>query len=74
MKWPVIWKSYTLRVDIDTGEEITKHKAKTYYIKLSTDKHARFTNVSKTQGLIEYTVKYRRKPQLELPFNNEGKD
>lgn len=65
-----IWKSKTIYVDIDTGEQITKHNAKTYYKKIKTDKHGKYTNFNKTAGLIEYTIQCRHKKQGELPFTN----
>lgn len=69
MKWPVIWTSKSIHVDIDTGEEITKHNAKTNYSKIKTIKHAKFNNESKTKGSIEYTILYRNRKQQELPFD-----
>lgn len=70
MKWPVKWTSKTIHVDIDTGEQITKHNAKTNYTKIKTIKHATFSNESKTRGIIEWTTLYRNRKQGELPFDN----
>lgn len=68
--WPTIWKSKTINVDIDTGEQISKYNAKQNYKKIKTDKHAKYTNKNRTSGLIEYTINWRHKRQGELPFTD----
>lgn len=62
--WPITWSSNTKYVDIDTGEEITKHQSKEY-LKLKKDKYVKL-NKNKTSGHIEYTIKCRKHPQGKL--------
>lgn len=69
MKWPVHYTYNTIYVDIDTGEQITKHNFKQNYKRISTDTHEKFTNATKTRKHIERTVRARHKRQGELPFN-----
>lgn len=61
------WTSSSKYVDLDTGEELTKHRYKTSYIHEKTDKNVRL-NKHKTQGHIEYINGGRRSTQGELPF------
>lgn len=62
------WSSSSKWVDVETGEEITKHNAITNYIKLKTSKHVKL-NENKTKGHIEYTNECRRNPQSKLSFD-----
>ena len=59
------WKSKTIYVDEETGEQLTKHNATNNYIYMSIDKHVSF-NDNKTCGFIEYTKKFRKNPQIKL--------
>lgn len=61
----VHWKTKVNHVDIDTGEELTKHNAERNYIKIATDKHT-IINQNKTHGTITYTIKWQRSKQQRL--------
>lgn len=64
----IIWRTYTKYVDIDTGEEITKHNFKTNYYHISTKKHGTL-NANKSKGTIEYTIIGRQKPKQTTLFD-----
>lgn len=55
----------TIRVDIDTGEILTQHNAERNYTKIKVTKETKI-NYIQTRAYVTYTVKYRRKQQLEL--------
>lgn len=59
------WKSESKYVDIDTGEEITKHNAATNYIKIKLSKHVQINEI-KTKGTIYYIHECRKQPQGKL--------
>lgn len=61
--WPITWTSKTVYVDMDTGEQITKHNALNNYIIIKTDKHAKL-NANKTAGRIEYTRRCKKDLKL----------
>lgn len=58
-----MWTSHTERVDLETGEPITKWNAEHNYIHVKTDKHVTF-NYNKTKGTIHYTKGYQRDLKL----------
>ena len=64
-KRPIIWTHETHRVDIHTGEELTKHEAKINYKYINTDEHIKL-NPNKTRGHITRISRYQRKAQLNL--------
>lgn len=59
------WTSNTKWVDLDTGEEITKHNAQSNYIKIKTVKNAKINDI-KTRGHIEYINECRKSRQTKL--------
>ena len=64
-RYKIQYTSSTRRVDIDTGEQISEKTAKADYIKVQTHKKFNY-NANRTKGHIEYTIEYRRQPQLRL--------
>lgn len=63
------WVNKTVRVDIDTGEQLTELQTKKYY-KLVRNLKPKITynNANKTIGTREFTKLYRNRSQYELPF------
>lgn len=59
----MIWITKTNRIDVETGEVITKEKATTEYTKIKT--HKKIKKDGKKYGNIEYTIEYRRKPKQQ---------
>lgn len=71
MKKHIRWYTGTTTyVDINTGEEITKHKAKTEYTKLKTDEYYTY-NYNQTIGFKHYTIRCGPKSQLSLKFGDD---
>ena len=64
-KHGIRWISKSRYVDIDTGEELTKHNAETNYIYIGSDKHTELSR-NETFGFITWTKKYCKNTQLKL--------
>lgn len=69
MKWHLTRSSVTEYYDIETGEQITKHNMKQNYVRVKTDETITY-NQNKTHEHKYRTVQCRRKPQLNLGFDN----
>lgn len=68
------WVNKTVRVDIDTGEQLTELQVKKYYkIVRSLKPKITYTNANKTIGTREFTKLYRNRNQTELQFGDMGK-
>lgn len=67
------WTSKTIRIDIDTGEQITEGQAKKYYKLVRTLKPKKeYANKQKTIGIVEYTKLYRNRNQIEIQWGESG--
>lgn len=64
-KWPIKYITKTMRVDEQTGEQITENKAKREYIRTITRKKIDY-NPQRTKCYVEIVIQYRKQPQLNL--------
>lgn len=66
------WVNKTIRIDIDTGEQITEQTAKKYYKLVRKHKpKIIYGNKQKTIGTREFTREYRNRAQYEIKFGGD---
>ena len=65
MEKVINWRSKTIYVDTDTGEQLSDNNAKHNYIIIKKHKHVKIT---KSTGHIEWTIECRRSAQTKFNF------